>query len=118
MLYPKVQKSFKSALEKYQNKIFQRNLVDDLRLSLELLFRELLHNDKNLVNQEKWLSKYLQQKNIPKELINMYWKLINYYTKYQNNYAKHNDKVGSSEIEFILYLTGTFMRFLLTLGDE
>lgn len=50
----------------------------------------------------------------------MYWKLINYYTKYQNNYAKHNDKVkvDSSEIEFILYLTGTFIRFLLTLGDD
>ena len=118
VLYPKVQKNFKFALEKYQNKIFQRNLIDDLRLSLELLFRKILNNNKNLENQEKCLAEYLKQKKIPKELINMYWKLINYYTKYQNNYAKHNDKVGSSEIEFILYLTGTFMRFLLTLGDE
>jgi len=118
VLYPKVQKSFESALEKYQNKIFQRNLIDDLRLSLELLFKKLLHNDRNLDNQQNFLAEHLQQKNIPRELINMYWKLINYYTKYQNNYAKHNDKVGSSEIEFILYLTGIFMRFLLTLGDE
>jgi len=120
VLYPKVQKSFKSALEKYQNKIFQRNLIDDLRLSLELLIRKLLNNNKNLENQEKFLAIYLKQKNIPKELINMYWKLINYYAKYQNNFAKHNDKVkvDSSEIEFILYLTGTFMRFLLTLRDK
>jgi hypothetical protein len=120
VLYPKVQKNFKFALEKYQNKIFQRNLIDDLRLSLELLFRKILNNNKNLENQEKCLAEYLKQKKIPKELINMYWKLINYYTKYQNNYAKHNDKVkvDSSEIEFILYLTGTFIRFLLTLGDE
>ena len=118
VLYPKVQKSFKSALEKYQNKIFQRNLIDDLRLSLELLIGELLNNNKILANQEILLAEYLKQKNIPKELINMYWKLIDYYSKYQNNYVKHNDKVDSSEIEFILYLTGTFMRFLLTLGDQ
>jgi len=118
VLYPKVQKSFKSALEKYQNKIFQRNLIDDLRLSLELLIGELLNNNKILANQEILLAEYLKQKNIPKELINMYWKLIDYYSKYQNNYVKHNDKVDSSEIEFILYLTGTFMRFLLTLGDR
>ena len=118
VLYPKVQKSFKSALEKYQNKIFQRNLIDDLRLSLELLIGELLNNNKILANQEILLAEYLKQKNIPKELINMYWKLIDYYSKYQNNYVKHNDKVDSSEIEFILYLTGTFMRFLLTLRDQ
>ena len=120
VLYPKVQKSFKSALEKYQNKIFQRNLIDDLRLSLELLFRKLLNNNKNLENQEKFLAEYLKKKNVPKELRNMYWKLIDYYNKFQNNYAKHNDKmkVDSSEIEFILYLTGTFIRFLLTLEDE
>jgi len=118
--YPKVQKSFKSALEKYQGKIYQRNLIDDLRLSLELLFKEILNNNKSLENQEKLLSEYLEQKNVPKELRNMYWKLIDYYAKYQNNYAKHGnkDKVDSSEIEFIIYLTGTFIRFLMTLEDS
>ena len=117
-LYPKVQKSFKFALEKYQNKIYQRNLIDDLRLSLELLLKKILNNrKKSLENQREPLSKYLEQKNVPKELKNMYWKLIDYYIKYQNNYAKHEDKVDSSEIEFIIYLTGTFMRFLMTLED-
>ena len=115
--YPKVLMNFKSALEKYQDKIYQRNLIDDLRLSLELLFKEILNNNKGLENQEKPLSEYLEQKNVPKELNNMYWKLINYYAKYQNNYAKHEDKVDSSEIEFIIYLTGTFIRFLMTLED-
>jgi len=117
-LYPKVQKSFKFALEKYQNKIYQRNLIDDLRLSLELLLKKILNNrKKSLENQREPLGKYLEQKNVPKELKNMYWKLIDYYIKYQNNYAKHEDKVDSSEIEFIIYLTGTFMRFLMTLED-
>jgi len=105
-------------LEKYQEKIYQRNLIDDLRLSLELLFKEILNNNKGLENQEKLLIEYLKQKNVPKELKNMYWKLIDYYAKYQNNYAKHEDKVDSSEIEFIIYLTGTFIRFLMTLEDS
>jgi len=116
--YPKVQKSFKSALEKYQDKIYHRNLIDDLRLSLELLLKKILDNNKSLENQEKLLSEYLEQKNVPKELNNMYWKLIDYYTKYQNNYAKHEDKVDSSEIEFVIYLSGTFIRFLMTLEDS
>lgn len=116
--YPNVQKSFKSALEKYQDKIYQRNLIDDLRLSLELLLKKILNNrKKSLENQRGPLGKYLEQKNVPKELNNMYWKLIDYYAKYQNNYAKHEDKVDSSEIEFVIYLTGTFMRFLMTLED-
>lgn len=116
--YPKVQKSFKSALGKYQDKAYQRNLIDDLRLSLELLLKKILNNrKKSLENQREPLGKYLEQKNVPKELKNMYWKLIDYYTKYQNNYAKHEDKVDSSEIEFIIYLTGIFMRFLMTLED-
>ncbi len=29
-----------------------------------------------------------------------------------SNNVKHNDKVNESEIEFMLYLTGTFIRFL------
>jgi len=77
-----------------------------------------LNNNKSLENQEKLLSEYLEQKNVPKELNNMYWKLIDYYAKYQNNYAKHEDKVDSSEIEFVIYLTGTFIRFLMTLEDS
>ncbi|GAG67399.1 unnamed protein product, partial [marine sediment metagenome] len=119
--YPKVQKSFKSALEKYHNKIYQRNLIDDLRLSLELLFKEILNNNKGLENQEKALGEYLKEKNVPKQLKNMYWKLIDYYAKYQNSYAKHENKadsMDSSEIEFVIYLTGTFIRFLLTLEDS
>jgi len=117
--YTNVQKRFKSALEKYQDKIYQRNLIDDLRLSLELLLKKILNNrKKSLENQREPLGEYLEQKNIPKQLRNMYWKLIDYYADYQNNYAKHEDKVDSSEIEFIIYLTGTFIRFLMTLEDS
>jgi len=115
--YPTVCKNFKSALEKYQNKIYQRNLIDDLRLSFELLLQRILNNRRRLEKQEKFLGEYLRGKNVPRELKNMYWQLIDYYTKYQNNYAKHNDKVSSLEIEFMIYLTGIFIRFLITLEE-
>jgi hypothetical protein len=60
----------------------------------------------------------MKKKNVPKELNNMYGQLTYYYIEYQNKYAKHDDKVDSSEIEFVIYLTGTFIRFLMTLEDS
>jgi len=116
--YPTAYENFKSALEKHQNKIYQRNLIDDLRLSLELILKRILNNKGRLEKQEKLLGEYLEREKVPKELRNMYWQLIDYYTKYQNNYAKHDDKVNSSEVEFMIYLTGTFIRFLMTLEDR
>lgn len=116
--YPTAYENFKSALEKHQNKIYQRNLIDDLRLSLELILKRILNNKGRLEKQEKLLGEYLEREKVPKELRNMYWQLIDYYSKYQNNYAKHDDKVNSSEVEFMVYLTGTFIRFLMTLEDR
>jgi len=116
--YPTAYENFKSALEKHQNKIYQRNLIDDLRLSLELILKRILNNRRRLEKQEKLLGEYLEREKVPKELRNMYWQLIDYYAKYQNNYAKHDDKVNSSEVEFMIYLTGTFIRFLMTLEDR
>jgi len=113
--FPKSYKSFESALKKYQEKKYVRNLIDDLRVSMELLLKKILHNSKNLENQISELGNYLRGGDVPKEIGNMYTKLVDYYSKYQNEYAKHDDKVKESEIEFIIYLTGTFMRFLMIL---
>ena len=35
------------------------------------------------------------------------------YTTYNNNSAKHNDNVNEIEIDYMLYLTGSFIRFIL-----
>ena len=117
--YPKVYDNFKSALEKYQNKVYQRNLIDDLRLALELLLKIILRE--KISKKEKLISvigKYLKQKNVPTPLRQMFCQsLLPYYIEYQNEYAKHNDKVSYLELEFMIYLTGTFMRFLITLEE-
>lgn len=47
------------------------------------------------------------------EVINMFNKLLDYYGKYQNNYVKHNNSIKPDEIDFIIDLTSTFMKFLI-----
>jgi hypothetical protein len=92
-----------------------RDVVDNLRLSLELTMRDVLGNTKSLENQQPVLGAFLKDKEVGGEVANMYLKLIDLYSKFQNDRAKHGNKVQEQEVEFILYLTGTFIRFLVTL---
>ena len=113
--YSKSYKNFESALKKYQEHKYERNLIDDLRLSLDLLLKSIFKNEKSLENQKESLGIYLAGKSTPKDIRNMFETLVAYYINYQNEHVKHNDKVRESEVEFMIYLTGTFMRFLLSL---
>ncbi len=113
--YPKALESYHSAMLKYTGQIFERNLVDDLRLALEELLRQTLDNHKSLENQIKSVGVFFQEKGTSKEITNMFEKLLDYYAKYQNDYAKHNSLVKEQEIDFILELTTTFIRFLIKL---
>jgi len=111
--YPKSLNLFNSAFDKFKAKIYLRNLLDDLRLSLEVLLKELLNNDKSLENQIGAIGLYQQQKGNSKETANMFQKLLDYYSKYQNDKVKHDDKVNEQEIELIFELTSTFMKYLI-----
>ncbi|MGE4332313.1 MAG: hypothetical protein AB7E53_04480 [Macellibacteroides sp.] len=108
--YPAAQKIFNEAIEKYKQKIYQRNVLDDMRLSLETFLREILGNQKSLENQLAEIGKYQKDKGLSPEFINMFNRLLDYYSKYQNNYVKHNDAVKHSEIDFVIHLTTLFMR--------
>ena len=116
--YPKSLKLYNEALNKYEQGIFERNVLDDMRLSLELLLKELLHNNQSLENQLKFVGKELKIKNISKEITNLFDKLLLYYSNYQNQHVKHNDNVNSDEIELVINQTNTIMIFLIkTLGS-
>lgn len=104
---------YESALEKFKNGIFERNLLDDLRLSLELLVKNIFDNDKSLENQLGDLGTFIKKNNGSKELANMFQKLVEYFTKYQNSYIKHDDQVIEEEIEFILEITSSFMKHFI-----
>ncbi|WP_407487798.1 hypothetical protein [Elizabethkingia anophelis] len=110
--YPESLKVYTEALKKFDNQIFERNILDDLRLSLELLLKGILKNNKPLEKQTSDIGAYIREKGVSKELINMFIKLVDYYCQYQNTYVKHNDAVVENEIEIIFEMTSSFMKFI------
>lgn len=114
--HPRVRKLFDDALQKHDGGTFRRNTLDDLRLALELLLRELFVNEKSLENQIASVGLFVKHKGGSKELANMFQKLVDYYAGYQNTYVKHEDAVIAAEIEFIFELTASFMKHFLRLS--
>jgi len=114
--YPEALSLYSQALEKYEHGAFQRNLLDDLRLSLEKLLREIFQNSKSLENQISFVGAYIKSNGGSSELSNMFVKLLDYYAKYNNSYVKHDDAVIEEEIEFILEITSSFMKHLVRLS--
>lgn len=113
--YSETKKHFDKALKMEKKENNYRNIIDELRLSLEFFFKQIFNNEKSLENQKNNLGRYMNQKNISAEISNMYIKLIDLYTDYNNHTAKHEDKVEYVEINFMIYLTGNFIRFILLL---
>ncbi len=111
--YPEVLKIYNEALEKWANNIHQRNLLDDIRLSVELLLKGILGNQKSMENQQKELGDFISEKGASKELNNMFLKLVDYFGKYNNTYVKHSDNVNDNEIEIIVEIASSFMKFLI-----
>ncbi len=112
--FPESYKPFAAALGYVGVKSKERAVLDNLRLSLETLLKALLNNNKSLENQQADLGAFLKAKGTSTEISNTFWKLLDLYAKYQNTHAKHGDSAKPEEVEFILYQTGTLMRFLIT----
>lgn len=118
--HPEVAKHFEEALriclardqEKY------RNLLDNLRFAIEQLLRSVLNNRKTLENQKEALLRWLEQHGVHKQIINMYQTLLSQFSQYQNDAVKHAESYSPSEIEFMIYLSGTFMRLLLQINNQ
>lgn len=113
--YPDSLSLYSQALEKYEHGAYQRNLLDDLRLSLEKLLKSILNNGKSLENQISPVGAHIKSNGGSAELSNMFMKLLDYYAKYNNSYVKHDDAVIEEEIEFILEITSSFMKHLVRL---
>lgn len=114
--YPASLKQYENALSKYERGIFERNTLDDMRLSFELLVKDLLRNGKSLENQISDIGSILKSAGTSVELRNMIQHIIKYYTDFQNNHVKHNDAVNKNEIEYIIELTSILMKFLIKTG--
>lgn len=119
--HPDVAKSFEQALAFYQagDVSTYRNLLDNLRFTLEQLLKKILENNKSIEKQKDDLLPWLKQKGINTYLINIYAALLSNYNIYQNNAVKHHSgSFSNNEVEFMIYLTGTFIRLILKLADE
>ena len=114
---PAARERFASALTLYGKPDRVRDVADNLRRALEETLRHVLGNAKSLENQKSELGTYLKKLGVAPEVSNGYWHLVDLYSKFQNDRVKHGDKVLEKEIELVLYLTGTFIRFLITLPN-
>lgn len=116
--YSSALEQYNRALSKYEAGIFERNTLDDMRLSFELLVKALLHNEKSLENQISALGQMLKEHGASVELRNMVIQIIKYYTDFQNNHVKHNDKVNEDEIEYVIELTSIVMKYLIKMSEK
>ncbi|MBS3669124.1 hypothetical protein [Vreelandella boliviensis] len=114
--YPDSLNLYDSALTKFNNNVFERNLLDDLRLSLELLLKSIFKNTKSFENQIPQIGTFINSKGGSKEFSNMFRTLVEYYSKYQNSFVKHNDAVIEEEVEFIFEMTSSFMKHLVKMN--
>ncbi|UZD35653.1 hypothetical protein [Capnocytophaga ochracea] len=116
--YPEVKKVYEEGINKYNLKTYERNLLDDMRLSLELLWKKILGKDCSLENQKAEIGKWLKTKETTEHFRSMFRGLTTYFTNYQNSNIKHNDKVNIQEVEFIIELTSLFMRNIIKLNKK
>ena len=115
--YPEPLRLFKLANLKYDSGTFQRNLIDDLRLALELLLKSILSNDRSLENQFSLIGGRLKERGSTPEFTNMFVKLVEYYSKLQNSHVKHDDSLPEQEVEFIFELTASFMKHIVRVAS-
>jgi hypothetical protein len=111
--FPEAAKLFQTAMDKLNECRFERNLLDDLRLSLEVLLKSLLKNNKSLENQIDSIGDFLKQSGTSKEVVNMFRTLTDYFSKYQNAYVKHNDHIKENEVDLLVNLTSAFINFMI-----
>lgn len=114
--FPDSLRLYESSLMKFNNGVFERNLLDDLRLSMELLLKVIFRNGKSLENQISEVGTFISNNGGSKQFTNMFRTLVDYYSKYQNTFVKHNDAVVEEEVEFIFEMTSTFMKHLVKMS--
>ena len=116
--YPNSREKFHEALILQKKHEPVRQVIDTMRLAMELFMKQYFNNEKSLENQKELLGKYLKDQNVAKEIREMFSTLFSFYTRYNNENVKHADNCIELESEYIIYLTGTFIRFLIKVREQ
>ncbi|HZL82672.1 MAG TPA: hypothetical protein VFB98_04215 [Candidatus Deferrimicrobium sp.] len=113
--YPSALTAFENALVQSSDSAKQREVLDSLRVSLESLLKQLLGNRRSLENNKENLLKWMDERGTNTETRQMMSQLFHFYCNYQNEHVKHGDGWKPAEVNFILYLTATFISLLVEL---
>lgn len=111
--YPQSRKTYCTALKQYADGVYNRDVADNLRKTLEAFLQEFLDNDKNLETNKNEICKYLGLQGVDAGISGLFQPLINAYKNINDRIAKHNDKVDKKLLEFLLYQTGVLIRMVL-----
>ena len=118
--YPKTRTAWIKALKAYADATDENasDCADLFRKALEQFFREFFGSKKSLENYKSEYGNLMKNHGIPAELCNSFERVLNQYTTYMNNYAKHGNGTSKIALEYIMYQTGSLIRFLITLKQE
>ena len=108
---------YNSAIDKLQNGKDYRNTLDDLRLALEKLLKEVLYVHTGLEKMEEPLSKYLKSKGTATEIRKSIVQSFKYLYNYQNNHVKHDNSININDVEYIINQTNTIVRQIVKLEN-
>jgi len=113
--YPNARKTYMDTLQDYYENDKPRDIADNLRKTFEDFLHEFFGNEKNMDNNIKEVDVYLKNNGINEETRKIFTTLIAHYNLLNNKTAKHYNATDKSSLEFLLYQTGIFMRYLLVI---
>lgn len=118
--YPNAHTAYSEALKEYTEATADnaRDIAYKFRKVLETFFQEFFECSKSLENCKAEYGKYLDARNVPKEITANFETLLQSYTNFMNSYAKNHDKTGLNILEYIMYQTGNIIRLLVTLKNS
>ena len=106
-------KLLQEAKLKYENSLFDRNVLDDMRLAFELLVKDLFGKKSSLENQKSIIAKGLESSGASSGLINLFMTLYSVYLSYQNENVKHDDLVNKADVKFVIDITILMMDYFV-----
>lgn len=92
--------------------IDNRSALDNLRLCIEQLMKEILGNSKPLEKQKDDFGKYLKKKGLSNEIRTQAINTLDNFIRYQNNNVKHNFKEEYLEMDFVFSMGESLIKVL------
>ena len=111
----KARKCYDDALNKMIETKYDRNCLDDIRLSLELYLKEVLENDRPLEKQTSVLKEFYKQKRVSGELISAHTQSLNALCNFFNNHTKHDYNVKREEVDLVIGYANQIMKSIINI---